>query len=82
MIRTQVQLTEEQYAALKEIVAKKKISMAELIRLGVEQIVAAKGDIREQERVQRALKAAGRFHSGINDLSFNHDSYLAEDLSK
>jgi predicted metal-binding transcription factor (methanogenesis marker protein 9) len=82
MIRIQVQLTEEQYAVLKKIVAKKKISMAELIRLGVEQVVAANVNIREQEHIQRALKAAGRFHSGINDLSSNHDAYLAEDLSK
>ncbi|MDN5362101.1 MAG: hypothetical protein PWP70_1148 [Moorella sp. (in: firmicutes)] len=76
MIRTQVQLTEEQYAALKKIGASKKISMAELIRLGVEQVLAANGNIGEQERIQRALKAAGRFRSGIKDLSHNHNAYL------
>ncbi|WP_406677405.1 ribbon-helix-helix protein, CopG family [Neomoorella carbonis] len=75
MIRTQIQLTEEQYHALKKMAAVKKISMAELIRLGVDQVLA--GSNRDQkERIQRAIKAAGRFRSGVKDLSRNHDAYL------
>ncbi|MDN5344207.1 MAG: hypothetical protein PWQ18_318 [Clostridia bacterium] len=81
MIRTQAQLTEEQYNALKKISAAKKISMAELIRLGVEQVLS-NSNIGNEERVQRALKAAGRFRSGVKNLSRNHDAYLTEAFSE
>ncbi|WP_338833669.1 hypothetical protein MHLNE_00120 [Moorella humiferrea] len=77
MIRTQVQLTEEQYHALKKMAAVKKISMAELIRLGVDQVLAGSNP-GQNERIQRAIKAAGRFRSGVKDLSRNHDAYLTE----
>ena len=29
---------------------------------------------------ERALSAMGRFHSGLGDLSTNHDSYFAESV--
>ncbi|GEA14481.1 MAG: CopG family transcriptional regulator [Moorella humiferrea] len=77
MIRTQIQLTEEQYHALKKMAAVKKISMAELIRLGVDQVLAGSNP-GQNERIQRAIKAAGRFRSGVKDLSRNHDAYLTE----
>jgi hypothetical protein len=34
--------------------------------------------IHDQERKQRAIAAAGRFHSGLADLSIAHDRYLSE----
>jgi hypothetical protein len=34
--------------------------------------------IHNQERKQRAIAAAGRFHSGLADLSVEHDRYLPE----
>jgi len=30
---------------------------------------------------KKAIAAAGRFTTGIKDLSLNHDKYLAEDYS-
>ena len=76
MVRTQIQLTEEQARALKEIAAKKGVSMAELIRESVERI------IEERERVnkwRKALAIMGRYRSDLSDVSTNHDRYLAED---
>jgi hypothetical protein len=76
MIRTQIQLTEGQARALKELAARRGISMAELIRQGVEQILA---ESEQREKRQRALALVGRFDAGPPDVASNHDKYLAED---
>ncbi|MDO8691529.1 MAG: CopG family transcriptional regulator [Dehalococcoidia bacterium] len=39
MVRTQIQLTEDQVQALKEVAAERKVSMSELIRQGVERVL-------------------------------------------
>jgi Arc/MetJ-type ribon-helix-helix transcriptional regulator len=78
MIRTQIQLTEEQAKAIKTLAMKRNTSVAELIRRSVDELLqkAVGGDLAERRR--RALAAAGRFHSGKTDISRNHDDYLAE----
>ncbi len=76
MIRTQIQLTERQAAAIKNLAKKKHISMAEIIRRSIDTMVKT-GTIDEQRRA-RAIEAAGKFHSGISDISVKHDRYLAE----
>jgi hypothetical protein len=64
LVRTQIQLSEEQSKALRKIAAQRNISMAELIRQGIDFYLRACGTISEEERCQRAIKAAGKFHSG------------------
>jgi len=78
MIRTQIQLTEEQSQKLKALAASQNTSMAELIRQSVDALLAQvhKPDLAERRR--RAIAAAGRFYSGKNDLSIRHDDYLEE----
>jgi predicted DNA-binding protein len=44
MIRTQIQLTEEQAARLKAVAARRGISMAEVIRQAVDSAVSRTGD--------------------------------------
>lgn len=78
MVRTQVQLTEEQTAALKKLAGKKHVSVAELIRKGVDTVLKSDIEVSDEELRQRALLVAGKFKSGTNDLSVNHDEYLAE----
>jgi len=78
MIRTQIQLTEEQSAMLKKLAAKRNISMAELIRQGIDFYIRACGSVSQEERHKRAIEAAGQFHSGKTDLSEKHDAYLAD----
>lgn len=78
MIRTQIQLTEEQSRALKSLAARQGKSVADLIRQSVDYLIRAAGAIDMAERRRRALAAAGRFHSGDSDLSMEHDRYLAE----
>jgi hypothetical protein len=78
MIRTQVQLTERQMKALREASAETGKSVAELIRQGVDGFLATRIGPTREERIERAIRAAGRFSSGLSDVSANHDKYLAE----
>jgi hypothetical protein len=78
MIRTQIQLTDEQATALKRLAAKRHESVAELIRQGVEILLRSISGVSSEERRRRAITVAGRFHSGRPDLSTKHDKYLAE----
>ncbi|MGQ9779995.1 MAG: ribbon-helix-helix domain-containing protein [Bacillota bacterium] len=79
MIRTQVQLTEDQVRALRLLAGKRGVSMAELIRASVEHYLReaeAKGD---DELVLRAKEVAGKFRPGLPDLAENHDRYITGD---
>ena len=80
MIRTQVQLTEEQAQALKNLASARQVSVAELIRQSVDTLIRSSGAIDAEERRRRAIAAAGRFRSGASDISAKHDEYLAEVL--
>ena len=79
MIRTQIQLTQEQSRALKRLATQQGKSVSELVRHSVDQLIKSSGGIDIEERHRRAIAAAGKFHSGLNDLSTDHDRYLAED---
>jgi len=77
MVRTQIQLTEEQSKALKTLSAQRDISVAELIRQGMDFYLQSCGTISQTKRRQRAIKTAGQFYSSQADLSEKHDVYLA-----
>lgn len=82
MVRTQIQLSEEQARILKELAGKYDTSMAELIRQAVDDWLRSTNVVDREERKRRALAAVGRFNSGVSDLSENHDRYLAEAFGK
>ena len=75
LIRTQIQLTEEQAGALKEIASQRGVSTAQLIRESVERTIEER-----QRKVNwhRALSIMGRYRSGLSDVSAEHDKYLDE----
>lgn len=88
MIRTMVQLTEEQLNALKELAKARNVSIASLVRESVEQYVttATQKTEHEEKRLQalefiRKIKN-GEIQShdieGKTDVSVNHDKYLEE----
>jgi len=77
MVRTQIQLTDTQVEALRQLSSASGRSMADLIREGVDQLLAAKGNVTREERTRRALEAAGRFASGQSDVSREHDRHLS-----
>jgi Arc/MetJ-type ribon-helix-helix transcriptional regulator len=76
--RTQVQLTESQVRALKDLAADQNKSVAELIRQAVDILLQRSGKVDREEQKRRAIAAAGRFHSGLADVSTRHDEYLSE----
>jgi len=78
MIRTQIQLTEEQSRALKALAAARRSSVAEVIRQSVDELIRKTAGTDVAERRRRAIAAAGRFRSGQTDISVNHDNYLVE----
>ena len=78
MIRTQIQLTDNQMKILRTLSARQKTSVAELIRQAVDRMVSAAIEIDREEQKRRAIAIAGRFCSDVNDLGTNHDRYLAQ----
>jgi len=78
MVRTQIQLSEEQTQSLKKIASKQHVSLAELIRQGVNILLRSSVDITIEERKKRAITAAGHFRSGKRNISARHDEYLSE----
>ena len=75
MVRTQIQLTEKQTQALKQVAVRRGVSVAELIRQSVDRFLEE--DL-EAEKWARALSILGRYQSGAADVSMNHDKYLDE----
>ena len=76
MIRTRIQLTEEQARALEAQARMEERSMAERVRECVAEYLARRRtpDVRELARRARGLK--GRFRSGSPGLAEAHDRYL------
>ncbi len=82
MVRRQIQLTEQQAAALRRLSGETGKSVADLVRQGVDLYLGAGRRSDRQEQVERALRAIGRFSSGLTDVSAEHDRCLAEDFLK
>ncbi len=80
MIRTQIQLTEEQAARLREVAATEGRSLADVIRESVDLYVGSRTGLNREEIKARALAVTGRFRSDLPDLGSEHDSHLAESL--
>ena len=88
MIRTMVQLTEEQLKALKELAKARRTSVARLVRESVVEYVAAQTKNADyEEKRRRALEFIQKLKSdelqfqdieGKTDVSVNHDKFLAE----
>jgi len=78
MVRTQIQLSPRQVQALKALASSRGVSMAEVIRIAIDEMLRAGGQISRKDLWDLAIRVAGRHHSGRNDLSERHDEYLAE----
>ncbi len=82
MVRTQIQLTEEQAKVLKRIAGSRHLSIAELIRRAIDTMIKTSTSTDPEERLRRALEIAGKFSSGKRDISKKHDIYLSESYGK
>jgi hypothetical protein len=79
MIRTQIELDEEEWKALRQCSTETGRSVADLVREGIRLYLSSRKHPRE-EQVRRAIAAIGKYRSGLKDGSVNHDRYLADDV--
>lgn len=79
MHRLQVQLSENQFQALREQAQSHHVSISHLIREAVDDALAASGLLQDKSaRWQNSLSIVGKFRSGKSDVSSLHDRYLDE----
>jgi hypothetical protein len=76
MVRTQIQLTDDQAKMVKKLAMARGVSIAEFIRQAVEGIIHSSPAMDREERVKRAREIVGKFSSGKSDISRKHDAYL------
>ena len=77
MVRTQIQLTEEQANRLKAVAAERGVSMANVIRDAVDKHLER---LANGNAEQRALAGIGRFSSGQSKISEQHDDAFADSV--
>ncbi len=79
MVRTQIQLTEEQAALLRNLAHQSNESIAAIIRKALDQYL----DKQQPERrtiYRQALTIIGKYRSVLPDVSRKHDRYLEEEF--
>jgi post-segregation antitoxin (ccd killing protein) len=76
MIRTQVQIQEDQINWLRSKARDRGVSISQLIREGID-LYRFQEDRLPKEKKRKALAAVGRFASGRSDISDRHDEYLS-----
>jgi len=77
MVRTQIQLTEEQARRVKRLSRERSVSMAEVIRSFIEIGISTEHPQRDSA-YERAKRVIGRFpdKEGARDLAQEHDRHL------
>ncbi len=77
MVRTQIQLTDEQMTRLRLASAERGVSIAALIRDAVDRALA---EDRRADDWALALSVIGKYRDvdGATDVSTRHDDYLAD----
>jgi hypothetical protein len=78
MVRTQIQLTEEQAEKLREIAMKNRESIASLIRSAIDQFLLT-GNVDRSSLYRQAGSVVGKYEADKDDISVEHDKYLDED---
>jgi hypothetical protein len=75
MLRTQIQIEEDQINWLRDRARERGVSVSQLIREGVE-FYRKHEDRLPEDKKKKALAAIGRYASGVSDISEKHDDYL------
>lgn len=76
MIRTQIQLTDEQLTTLRALARQEERSVADLVRQSVAEYLVRRPRVDRAERVRRARSLVGRYRSDCPDLAEHHDRHL------
>lgn len=77
MIRTQISLTEDQMRRVRREARRRGVPIAEVVRDAVDRVVPQDPGGR-RAKLERALRAAGRFRSGTGDAAARHDEIAGE----
>lgn len=77
MVRTQIQLTDQQAAILRDMARREDVSIAELIRRSINNYFRIAKQPSLEEKKRRSLEIVGKYASSQSDVSQNHDQYLA-----
>ena len=77
MVRTQIQLNEEQVRMLKEISLSNREFIAALIRKAVDQFLIT-GTPDRSVLYRQARSVVGKYKTADSDISVKHDHYLEE----
>ncbi len=77
MVRTQIQLTEEQAQMLRELSLSSRESVAALIRKAVDQFLMT-GKPDRSALYRQAGSIVGKYKAEFSDISVKHDRYLEE----
>jgi hypothetical protein len=77
MVRTQIQLEAPQYERLKRVAARRGVSMARLVREGVDAVLAAED---ERDPWDDLFSVVGKYGGDgpSEDVALEHDRYLEE----
>jgi hypothetical protein len=78
MVRTQIQLTEEQAKRLQKIAKRAGVSKAAMIRRFLDGVPETDSSPDDAAVRARAIAAAGRLHSGTGDMASRHDDYASD----
>ena len=79
MVRTQIQLTDEQASLLKEMAHEGNESVAAIIRKALDQFLL-KQQPNRRTLYRQALGAVGKYRAGVHNVSIEHDLYLGEEF--
>ena len=77
MVRTRIQLDPSQYERLKALAARQSKSFAQIVREGVEHVLAAERRESDWDRFMAAVGSC-RAKDGATDVSARHDEYLSD----
>jgi len=81
MIRTQIQLTDEQYAQLKALALHHQKSLAEVIRLAVDKLLVTQQQPDRAALYRQAAAVIGKYTAQADDIAVEHDRYLEDAFS-
>ncbi len=78
MIRTHIQLNQQQERALRRFAGAENISLSEAVRRCIDKALISNDVADLQSKYERAASLIGAFSDseGADDLSLNHDDYL------
>ena len=81
MVRTQIQLSEQQYRQLKNWAARLGISLAEAVRRCVDdRLSAEKSTLNRRTMIREALAVLGKYEDpeSLSGVASDHDRHLSE----